>query len=122
VARGVAGLIVANTTVARPATLRSRHRGEAGGLSGAPLFGPSTDMLRRVHRAARGRLALVGAGGVASGTDALEKIRAGASLVQLYTGFAYGGPGIVRRIKDELAALLRRDGFARVSDAVGVDA
>jgi len=120
-ARGVAGLIVSNTTITRPAALRSRHRGEAGGLSGAPLLARSTEVLRQVHRIARGRLALVGVGGVASGADAYAKIRAGASLVQLYTGFAYAGPALVPRLKTELAALLRRDGFARLADAVGVD-
>ncbi len=118
---GVAGLIVSNTTLARPASLRSPHRGEAGGLSGAPLFGPSTEMLRRAHRLARGRLVLIGAGGVASGAEAYAKIRAGASLVQLYTGFAYGGPALIGRIKREVAECLARDGFARVSDAVGVE-
>ncbi|MCX8134947.1 MAG: quinone-dependent dihydroorotate dehydrogenase [Roseococcus sp.] len=118
---GVAGLILTNTTLARPQSLRSPHRGEAGGLSGAPLFGPSTEMLRRAHRLARGRLVLVGAGGVASGAEAYAKIRAGASLVQLYTGFAYGGPALVGRIKRELAECLARDGIARLADAVGVD-
>jgi dihydroorotate dehydrogenase len=122
VARGVAGLIVSNTTVARPADLRSAHRGEAGGLSGAPLLARSTEVLRRCHRLAQGRLTLVGVGGVASGADALAKIRAGAALVQLYTGFAYAGPAILPRIKAELAAALRRDGFSRVADAVGRDA
>jgi dihydroorotate dehydrogenase len=122
VARGVAGLIVSNTTVTRPATLRSRHRGEAGGLSGAPLFALSTAVLRSVHRLARGRLVLIGVGGVGSGADALAKIRAGASLVQLYTALAYEGPALIRRIKDDLAALLRREGFARLSEAVGTDA
>jgi dihydroorotate dehydrogenase len=122
-ARGVAGLIVSNTTVARPDTLRSRHRGEAGGLSGAPLRERSTAVLRACFRLARGRgMALVGVGGVASGAEAYAKIRAGASLVQIYTGFAYGGPALVPRIKRELAALLRRDGFARVAEAVGADA
>jgi dihydroorotate dehydrogenase len=122
VARGAAGLIVSNTTVTRPATLRSRHRGEAGGLSGAPLFALSTAVLRSVHRLARGRLTLIGVGGVASGEDALVKIKAGASLVQLYTAFAYAGPALIRRIKDDLAAALRREGFARLSEAVGTDA
>ncbi|HYF07609.1 MAG TPA: quinone-dependent dihydroorotate dehydrogenase [Acetobacteraceae bacterium] len=121
-ARGVAGLIVSNTTLARPETLRSAHRGEAGGLSGAPLFARSTEVLRIAHRAARGRMALVGVGGVSNGAEALTKIKAGASLVQLYTGFAYGGPAILRRIKDELAAALRREGFSAVADAVGVEA
>ncbi len=122
VAQGVAGLIIANTTLARPDTLRSPHRGEAGGLSGAPLLERSTAMLRAVRRLAGARLVLVGAGGVASGAGAYAKVKAGASLVQLYSGFAYGGPALVRRIKDELAALLRRDGVARLADAVGVEA
>ncbi|MBB3897152.1 quinone-dependent dihydroorotate dehydrogenase [Roseococcus suduntuyensis] len=122
VAAGVAGLIISNTTIARPETLRGAARGEAGGLSGAPLFQRSTEVLRAVRRLAGGRLVLVGAGGVASGEQAYAKIRAGATLVQLYTGFAYGGPALVGRIKRELAGLLARDGFARVADAVGVDA
>lgn len=122
-ARGVAGLIVSNTTIARPDTLRSAHRGEAGGLSGAPLLERSTAVLRACHRLACGRgLALVGVGGIASGAEAYAKIRAGASLVQIYTGFAYAGPALVGRVKRELAALLRRDGFAHVADAVGADA
>jgi len=122
-ARGVAGLIVSNTTIARPETLRSARRAEAGGLSGAPLFERSTAVLGACFRAARGTgLALVGVGGVASGAEAYAKIRAGAALVQLYTGFAYAGPALVPRIKRELAALLARDGITRVADAVGLDA
>lgn len=121
-ARGVAGLIISNTTIARPATLRSPHRTETGGLSGPPVFARSTEMLRLAYRLGRGRLALVGVGGVSTGAEALAKIRAGAALVQLYTGFAYGGPALIPRIKAELAALLRRDGFARVAEAVGADA
>jgi dihydroorotate dehydrogenase len=119
--RGVAGLIVSNTTTARPA-LRSAHAGEAGGLSGQPLFAPSTEVLRKVHRIARGRLLLVGVGGIATAEQAYAKIRAGASLVQVYTGFAYAGPVLPRRLADGLAALLRRDGFTSVADAVGKDA
>ncbi len=119
--RGVAGLIVSNTTIARPA-LRSAHAKEAGGLSGAPLFSPSTEVLRKVHRIARGRLVLVGVGGIATAEQALAKIRAGASLVQVYTGFAYAGPALPRRLADGLAALLRRDGFTSVADAIGKDA
>jgi dihydroorotate dehydrogenase len=120
-ARGVSGLVLTNTTVARPEGLRGRHRAEAGGLSGAPLRNRATDVLRRCFRLARGRLALVGAGGVASGAEALARIRAGASLVQLYTGFALEGPALVPRIKRELAAGLRREGFASVAEAVGVN-
>jgi dihydroorotate dehydrogenase len=119
--RGVAGLIVSNTTIARPA-LRSAHAKEAGGLSGAPLFAPSTEVLRKVHRIARGRLTLIGVGGIATPDQAYAKIRAGASLVQMYTGFAYAGPVLPRRLADGLAALLRRDGFTSVADAVGRDA
>jgi dihydroorotate dehydrogenase len=122
-ARGVAGLIVANTTIARPDTLRSARRGEAGGLSGAPLFAPSTAMLRTCFRLARGSgMGLIGVGGIASGAQAYAKLRAGASLVQLYTGLALHGPDLILRIARELASLLRADGFARVADAVGADA
>ncbi len=117
----VDGLIVSNTTIARPA-LRSRHADETGGLSGAPLLESSTAMLRAFRRRTQGRLALIGVGGIASGADAYAKIRAGADLVQLYTALIYVGPGLVRRIKLELAALLQRDGCVAVADAVGVDA
>jgi dihydroorotate dehydrogenase len=121
-ATGVDGLIVANTTIARPETLRSRHKAESGGLSGAPLLAPSTRLLAQVYRLTDGRMPLIGSGGVASGHDAYEKIRAGASLVQLYTALVYEGPALVGRIIRDLAALLLRDGFAHVADAVGVDA
>lgn len=119
--RGVAGLIISNTTIARPA-LQSAHAKEAGGLSGAPLFAPSTEVLRKVFRIARGRLTLIGVGGIATAEQAYAKIRAGASLVQMYSGFAYAGPVLPRRIADGLAALLKRDGFTSVADAVGKDA
>jgi dihydroorotate dehydrogenase len=120
VANGLAGIIVSNTTVSRPA-LRSSRRDEAGGLSGAPLTALSTAMLRRFAQAAAGRLALVGVGGIGSGADAYAKIRAGAGAVQLYSALVFEGPGLVGRIKRELAARLRADGFANVSDAVGAD-
>lgn len=119
---GVAGLILSNTTIARPDGLRSPHRAEAGGLSGAPLFARATAMLRVAHRLARGRLVLVGAGGVRTAEDAYAKIRAGASLVQLYTGFAFAGPALPARLARGLSELLARDGFARVADAVGTEA
>ena len=118
-ASGIEGLIVSNTTVARP-PLKSRHAEEAGGLSGRPLFEPSTRVLAEMHKRLGGAVTLVGVGGICSGFDAYAKIRAGASLVQLYTALAYHGPGLVDRIKNELLACLKRDGFARVSDAVGV--
>ena len=119
---GAQGLIVGNTTIARSATLRSPARAEAGGLSGAPLFGPSNRLLRDAYRLADGRLVLVGCGGVRTGADALAKIKAGASLVQLYTAFAYEGPTLVPRLKRELLAALRADGFERASDAIGTAA
>ena len=116
------GLIATNTTIERPQSLRGAAKSEAGGLSGRPLFAPSTAVLADFHRLTGGRVALIGVGGVASGADAYAKIRAGASLVQLYTGLVYGGPGLVGRIKRDLAGLLERDGFASVADAVGADA
>ncbi len=122
VAHGADGLILTNTTVSRPPGLRSAHSAEAGGLSGAPLFALSTAMLARAHLMARGRLVLVGCGGVASGRDAWTKIRAGASLVQLYTAFAYAGPALIPRLKTEFLAAARADGYARVQDGVGTDA
>ncbi len=121
-ARGIAGLIISNTTLARPATLRSPRKAETGGLSGAPLFAPSTAMLARAHALCGGRLTLIGAGGVATPEQALAKILAGASLVQLYTGFAYGGPALIPALKSGLAALLRARGFSTLSQAVGAGA
>jgi dihydroorotate dehydrogenase len=116
---GIEGLIVSNTTIARPASLGSPQAQQSGGLSGAPLFEPSTEILRAMRQRLGTSVALVGVGGVASGADAYAKIRAGASLVQLYTAMVYEGPGLVGRIKRELSALLARDGFAHAGDAVG---
>jgi dihydroorotate dehydrogenase len=121
-AEGVQGLIVSNTTISRAPGLRSPVAGESGGLSGAPLMRLSTAVLARAFLLARGRLTLIGAGGVATGQDALTKIRAGASLVQLYTAFAYAGPALIPRLKRQLAASLRVAGFTTVKDAVGSDA
>jgi dihydroorotate dehydrogenase len=120
-ATGIDGIIVANTTVARPPGLRSRAAGEQGGLSGRPLFAPSTALLGEMYRLTEGRLPLIGVGGVASAADAYAKIRAGAALVQLYTALVFAGPALLGRIKTGLAELLRRDGFASVSEAVGAD-
>jgi dihydroorotate dehydrogenase len=122
IAEGVQGLIVSNTTIARPPELRSPRAREAGGLSGAPLLRLSTAVLARAFLLARGRLVLIGVGGVSTGEQALTKIRAGASLVQLYTALAYAGPALIPRLKRELAAALRAGGFACVQDAVGKDA
>jgi dihydroorotate dehydrogenase len=117
-ANGLAGIVVSNTTVTRP-PLRSAHRDEAGGLSGAPLTALSTQVLGRFAAASAGRLVLVGAGGVASGADAYAKIRAGASAVQLYSALVFEGPDLVIRIKRQLAGILAADGFRSVAEAVG---
>lgn len=115
------GIVATNTTVARPATLQSRRYKETGGLSGAPLRDRSIAVLRRLHAQVAGRMVLVGVGGIASGADAYARIRAGADVVQLYSALVYEGPGLVGRIKSELAALLKKDGFRTVRAAVGVD-
>jgi dihydroorotate dehydrogenase len=115
---GIDGLIVSNTTVARP-DLVSRHAPEAGGLSGLPLLGPSTVLLAEMYRRTQGRVPLIGVGGIAGAADAYAKIRAGASLVQLYTALVFVGPDLVRQIKSGLADLLQRDGFGSIAEAVG---
>src|SRR5581483_1053781 len=117
-ASAIEGLIVSNTTIARP-PLTSAHAQETGGLSGRPLFAPSTEVLRGMRRRLGKSVILVGVGGIAGGADAYEKIRAGASLVQLYTALVYRGPGLVARIKQGLLACLERDGHANVTAAVG---
>ena len=119
--RRVDALIVANTTIDRP-PLRSRHAGETGGLSGAPIAALALRRLRDFRSATGGAMPLIAAGGIASATAAYARIRAGASLVQLYSALAYAGPGLPRRINAGLAALLRSDGLHSIADAVGVDA
>jgi dihydroorotate dehydrogenase len=114
-------LIVSNTTLQRPAHLSADERGEAGGLSGQPLFQISTRVLRQFAQALGGRLPLVGVGGVESGATALAKIKAGASVVQLYSAMAYEGPGLVARLLDELDGLLAAEGFDSVGEAVGME-
>jgi dihydroorotate dehydrogenase len=117
---GLNGIIVSNTTVSRPDTLRSHRRGETGGLSGAPLMSLSTRVLRTFHEAnARADLALVGAGGVGSAADVYAKVRAGACAVQIYTALVFQGPGLVIRLKRDLARRLRADGFASIFEARG---
>jgi dihydroorotate dehydrogenase len=117
----IAGLIVCNTTIDRPATLKSGLRNEAGGLSGAPLFGQARNFVADMHRMTGGQIPIIGCGGIASGDDAYAMIRAGASLVQLYSALVFEGPGLVRRIKQRLATRLRQDGFTSVAAAIGTD-
>jgi dihydroorotate dehydrogenase len=114
----VDGIIVANTTVSRP-TLGSKHASEAGGVSGEPLKALALQALRDFRSAAGGEIPLIGVGGIANANDAWERIRAGASLVQLYTAMVFQGPGIARRIALGLAERLKREGMASIADAVG---
>ncbi|KAK3222397.1 hypothetical protein Dsin_009422 [Dipteronia sinensis] len=116
------GLIISNTTISRsePAS-KNPVAEESGGLSGKPLFELSTNILKEMYLLTRGKIPLIGCGGIASGEDAYKKIRAGATLVQLYTGFAYGGPALIPQIKVELAECLERDGFKSTVEAVGAD-
>jgi len=116
---GIDGLIVSNTTVERPPDLASRHAREPGGLSGRPLFAPSTALLAEIYRLTQGRLPLIGVGGIRNAEDAYAKIRAGASLVQLYTALVFAGPALIGQIKSGLANLLESDGFGSIAEAVG---
>lgn len=113
-------LIVGNTTISRP-TLVSKRRDEAGGLSGAPLKALALERLRDFRIASGGALPLIAAGGIENGIDAFDRIRAGASLVQLYTALVYRGPGLAGEIVRELKLLLEREGFDRLTDAVGTE-
>jgi dihydroorotate dehydrogenase len=122
VEQGVQGLIVGNTTITRPAGLQSPHARQVGGLSGLPLQKLANTMLARAFLLARGRLVLIGTGGIFTGRDVLTKLQAGASLVQLYTSFAYHGPALIPRLKAELLAALGDAGLANVQDAVGTRA
>lgn len=115
---GASGLIISNTTLSREG-LRSSHRAEAGGLSGQPLREHSTELVRLAYSQVRGRVPIVGVGGIFSAEDAFEKILAGASLVEVYSGLIYGGPSLPAEISAGLSQLLRQDGFATVADAVG---
>ena len=118
--KGVGALIVSNTTITRP-PLKSRHAGEAGGLSGEPLRELALQRLRDFRKATGGQMPLVGVGGIASADDAWQRIRAGASLVQLYSAMVYEGTGLVRRINRGLIELMARDGFASIAEAVGTE-
>jgi dihydroorotate dehydrogenase len=117
---GISALIVSNTTITRPA-LNSRHAAQAGGLSGAPLRDLALQRLRDFRKSTGGQLTLIGVGGISSADDAYVRIRAGASLVQIYSALVYEGPGLASKINKGLATLLKRDGFASITDAVGID-
>ncbi len=120
-ARRIDALVVSNTTIARPASLRSAQAGETGGLSGAPLRTMAQARLMDFRRATGGAIPLIGVGGIADADDAYARIRAGASLIQIYSAMVYHGPFLARTINRGLAARLRRDGFSSITQAVGVD-
>ncbi|WP_131923965.1 quinone-dependent dihydroorotate dehydrogenase [Hazenella coriacea] len=117
----VDGIIATNTTLSRD-HLHSQHQQETGGLSGRPLSQRSTDFIRHIYQLTQGNLPIMGVGGIFTGTDAYEKIRAGASLIQVYTGMMYRGPSIAKFINQELLALLEKDQLSSIDEAVGLDA
>jgi len=116
----IQGVIATNTTIERP-ELKSKHRNQSGGLSGKPLRKRSTELIRNLSAELGADVPIIGVGGIFNGADAYEKIRAGASAVQIYTALIFEGPGLVRKIKAELANLLEKDGFKSVTEAVGTD-
>ncbi len=118
---GMDAIIVSNTTIARPESLQSAHKGEGGGLSGQPLFEPSTAILKEFYAAAEGRIDLIGVGGISSGAQAYAKIRAGAKAVQLYSALVYHGPALVNEICQDLSARVKADGFENITQAIGTD-
>ncbi|XP_066438827.1 dihydroorotate dehydrogenase (quinone), mitochondrial [Eleutherodactylus coqui] len=118
---GIDGLIVTNTTISRPSTLKDPSSIETGGLSGAPLQEMSTETIREMYALTSGKVPIIGVGGVGCGLDALQKIRAGACLVQLYTALTYEGPPVIGKVARELEKLLIEQGFSSVSEAVGAD-
>ncbi|MFD7525161.1 quinone-dependent dihydroorotate dehydrogenase [Paenibacillus chitinolyticus] len=117
---GVSGIIVSNTTLGRDG-LSHPNRDQAGGLSGRPLTSRSTELISRVYRMTEGRIPIIGSGGIFTAQDAYDKIRAGASLVEVYTALIYEGPGLLKKLNEGLSTLLKKDGFTHISEAIGAD-
>ena len=117
----VDGLVVSNTSKSRPNTLLSPHKNEMGGLSGRPIKEIAHRTLHQVYQLTNGTIPIVGVGGIENGEDAYQRIRAGASLIEIYTAMTYYGPGLIQTIKRDLDACLERDGFKTVAEAVGAD-
>ncbi len=118
---GIEGMIVSNTTNVRPESLISKHRIESGGLSGAPIKDRSTECIRTMFKLTEGRVPIIGVGGVGSGRDAYDKLKAGATLVQVYSMMVYEGPGVVSRVRKELADIILENGYKSVEDVVGAE-
>ena len=117
----VDGIILTNTSTSRPESLMSTDKSETGGLSGKPIKELSTECIRKFYKQTKGKIPIIGVGGIASGQDAYEKLRAGASVVQLYSALVYGGPGLVSKVRNELAVILKQEGFRDVQDVIGAD-
>ena len=115
------GMIISNTTISRPESLKSKHAKEGGGLSGEPVKELSTQVIRKMYRKTGGQIPIIGVGGIGSGADAYEKIKAGASLVQVYSMMVYEGPFVPMKIKRDLVSLLRKDGYKSIAEAIGAD-
>ena len=120
-ANEIDGLVISNSTIDRPSSLISHYKNEIGGLSGKPLYLISTILMKEMYALTGGKIPLIGVGGISSGREAYEKIKAGASLLQLYTGLIYDGPQIIKKINIELKNLLKTDGYNNISQAVGTD-
>ena len=117
----VDGIILTNTTIARPDSLQSSNKTETGGLSGRPLGARSTECIRQVYQWTDGQIPIIGVGGIFTAQDAYDKVKAGASVVQIYSGMVYEGPGMVSRMRHELAEMLLRDGYQDIQQVVGLD-
>lgn len=118
---GIDGMIISNTTISRPPYITNKVVNESGGLSGKPLGPLSTAIIKDMYKYTNGKVPIIGVGGIMGPEDAYEKIRAGASAIEIYTSMVYAGPGLIPHIRLELASLLQKDGFKNVSEAVGVD-
>ena len=119
--KSVDGIIISNTTIQRPSSLISENRIETGGLSGRPLKELSNKVTLRFYELTNGKLPIIGAGGIETGQDALERIKSGASLIQIYTSMVYEGPIIVNKIRRELVEEMSIQGYKNISEAIGVN-
>ncbi len=118
----ISGLIISNTTDSNREKLSDDKKNEAGGLSGKPLENLSTELIKKFYKEIKGKIQIIGVGGVDSGQTAFDKITAGANAVQLYTGMVYKGPGVVREMKKELISILEKENLKNISEAVGINA
>ena len=118
----IQGIIISNTTDSNRDNLSDVKKNEVGGLSGQPLKDISTNLIKKFYKDTKGKIKIIGVGGVDSGQSAFEKIAAGADAVQLYTGMIYKGPGIVKNIKKELISILKKENFENISQAIGINA